>query len=324
MHVTHCLLVALASVTRLLSAGESSESIFQEGVTLMTKAALGDAEKVAPAIKAFVDAGARYEKAANTSAVQAVNANLYWLRKQWTTEQINAFAADLENAPAAMKLGEVGRPIDVSEAKNYFDRAAAFAQEHPSDHLLIAIRYFEIAGRFALTPSGVEAGKRSSDAMSKVKIPVDVAEADYRRALTAANEEFEKAKKAAAEKLAVSLSAAQTDATRRGDLDLALKLRERLQKLNMPKPKTAQELGNYLDGTTWAISNVSTDTKVLYTYTFHKNGTLKHNDGRTGPLEFLGPRTFKLWNFDPAALNEDLNQFWAFGAHGQYFGRLQQ
>ncbi|MFP6874729.1 MAG: hypothetical protein VCA55_14605 [Verrucomicrobiales bacterium] len=88
-------------------------------------------------------------------------------------------------------------------------------------------------------------------------------------------------------------------------------------------PKNAKELAEFLDGTTWNISNGTEDSKVVYTITFNKNGTFKHSDGRIGKVEFQGARAFKLWNYDPATLKENLKQFRARGAATVYFGNFR-
>lgn len=88
-------------------------------------------------------------------------------------------------------------------------------------------------------------------------------------------------------------------------------------------PKTAQELREFLHGTTWDISNGSPEGKVEYTLTFNKNGTFAHSDGLTGKFETSGPREFKLWGYDPATLDDDFKQFRAVGSATVYFGTLR-
>jgi len=90
------------------------------------------------------------------------------------------------------------------------------------------------------------------------------------------------------------------------------------------KPGTAEELNAFLAGTVWNISDEKPDGKVLYTLTFLKNGTFVHSDGRTGEWSAQSPRDLKLWNWDPAALNDDLTQFRAVGTGVIYFGNLKR
>lgn len=90
------------------------------------------------------------------------------------------------------------------------------------------------------------------------------------------------------------------------------------------KPTTAGDLKAFLAGTVWNISDDRPDGKVLYTLTFLKNGTFLHSDGRTGAWSAQSARDLKLWNWDPATLNEDLTQFRAVGTGVVYFGNLKK
>src|SRR5262249_20602869 len=159
-------------------------------------------------------------------------------------------------------------------AKDFFEKAEAFAKSSATSHLLISIRYFEVADRFPGTATAVEAQRRSLEAMQKIivekpsttrpAIPLGMAEAAYKRALTAAAAEFEKARKLAADKLAVSMTAAQAEATKKGDLDGALKLRQSIARLQSPKPKSTEELKEWLDNTVWGIRNGKLSNPVAY------------------------------------------------------------
>lgn len=118
-------------------------------------------------------------------------------------------------------------------------------------------------------------------------------------------------------------------ATRNEDLNAAVKIKEAIAKIpasaliGKPHPTTAEELKDFLHGTTWNVSNNSPSEAVVYTLTFNKNGTFKHSDGRTGRFEVSGPKTFKMWGYDPATLNEGFNEFKAVGAAATYFGKLK-
>jgi hypothetical protein len=101
----------------------------------------------------------------------------------------------------------------------------------------------------------------------------------------------------------------------------------RLQSAAKPKegkPTTEDDLFKFLAGTVWNISNERPDGEVLYTLTFLKNGTFIHSDGRTGVWRAQSARDIKLWNWDPANLNEDLTQFRAVGTGVIYFGNLKK
>ena len=160
-----------------------------------------------------------------------------------------------------------------------------------------------------------------------------LAESPYERELTELTAQRDKALLAVSEpvyrRYRTSLEQLLRKAHQANDLDAAVKIKAQLNsipatvQLAKPKPKTADELKEFLHGTTWNISDGSPEAKVVYTLTFNKNGTLKHSDGRTAALSFLGPRSIKLWNYDPGTFNEDLNQFRAQGSSTVYFGTLK-
>ena len=58
--------------------------------------------------------------------------------------------------------------------------------------------------------------------------------------------------------------------------------------------------------------------------TFDKDGSFKQSGGIKGPWKAESATQFKLWNYDPATLNEDYTQFSAVGAQARYFGRLHK
>ena len=159
------------------------------------------------------------------------------------------------------------------------------------------------------------------------------AQSQYERELNQLNQERDKALLTATEpvyrRYRVSLEQLLRKATQANDLDAAVKIKAQFSaipataQLGKPKPKTADELKDFLHGTTWNIANGSPDAKPSYTYTFSKSGTVKHSNGQTGPLSFTGPRSLKIWNYDPAEFNEDFTGFRAQGAHTVYFGTLK-
>ena len=114
------------------------------------------------------------------------------------------------------------------------------------------------------------------------------------------------------------------------DTELAAKIKDaitRIQSGAKPqkgKPATAEELTAYLAGTVWSISDERPDGKVLYTLTFLKGGTMIHSNGKTGAWSAQSARDLKLWNWDPATLNEDLTQFRGVGTGVIYFGNLKK
>lgn len=90
------------------------------------------------------------------------------------------------------------------------------------------------------------------------------------------------------------------------------------------KPTTAAALYVYFSGTVWNISDGRPDGNVLAPLTFRYDGTLIHSDGRTGEWSPQSPRDLKLWDWDPAMLNDDLTQFRAVATGVIFFGIFQK
>jgi hypothetical protein len=115
-----------------------------------------------------------------------------------------------------------------------------------------------------------------------------------------------------------------------GDLASAEKIKAAIARLQSgtkspkAKPTTAGDLNAFLAGTVWNISDERPDGEVQYTLTFLKNGTFIHSGGSTGVWSAQSARDLKLWNWDPATLNEDLTQFRAVGTGVIYFGNLKK
>ena len=90
-----------------------------------------------------------------------------------------------------------------------------------------------------------------------------------------------------------------------------------------PYPATTDELADFLDETTWSIRYGSTSGAERYQLTFRKNGTLKHSGGRVSKLEFIGPKTIRLWAFDTATVSDQFNYFTSVDCNGSvYYGVL--
>ncbi len=115
------------------------------------------------------------------------------------------------------------------------------------------------------------------------------------------------------------------------DLDTAVQIKEAIARIPVTalekglQPKTAEQLKEFLNKTSWNITTNSPSGEAEYTLTFNRNGTFKHSDGRTGGYETSGPNTFKMWGYDSATLNERFDEFRAVAASGvTYFGKLKK
>ena len=143
------------------------------------------------------------------------------------------------------------------------------------------------------------------------------------RALTAATEPIVQLYRTALEHL-LQKAIESNDLASAAKIKAAIAGSETGVKSPKTKPATADELKAFLAGTVWNISNQRPDGKILYTLTFLKNGTFQHSDGKTGAWSAQSARDLKLWNWDPATLNEELTQFRAVGTGVVYFGTLKK
>ncbi len=140
-------------------------------------------ERIIDAALAFGEALSLYQDLGDTDNVCAMQANLYWCRKKMDAKQVEAWlAAKRRQAPAGamtpavkpeeslQKLDKIEaalvKPVKPDEARIYFDRADRWTRAHPDDHLLSAIRWFEVADRFKDDPLGRTAMERSLAAMA--------------------------------------------------------------------------------------------------------------------------------------------------------------
>src|SRR5262249_51548851 len=117
----------------------------------------------------FGQAADAYQAAGNTDKATEMNSFLYWCKKKMTLAQMDAFlkGGDAVNAAVAKRLNEVDAAAPANEAQMFFNRAYAYA--HPNEHLLIAVRFYEIADRFKGTDLSLQAQDRSLKEMTLEK-----------------------------------------------------------------------------------------------------------------------------------------------------------
>jgi len=88
-------------------------------------------------------------------------------------------------------------------------------------------------------------------------------------------------------------------------------------------PTTTEELKEFLHRTKWSIRYGSFTGTEEYRMTFDRKGTLKLHTGRVSKLNFLGPKTIKLWAYDHASLSDQFNYFRAVDCNDKvYYGVL--
>lgn len=125
------------------------------------------------AAQSFAEAQDLYTKAEDVEAVCDMQANLFWVRKQLNQPEVQTkLAAANEAAKATAKAAvdaaaKAEKQVVAGGAKEYLDRAKAFAKDHADDQLSIAIRFAEVAERFLGTAESIEAQRLSLDAQTK-------------------------------------------------------------------------------------------------------------------------------------------------------------
>lgn len=150
-------ILAILFVT-MLNAGESAS--YNEGIALLKKSQSDHAQLI-PAIKALTKAVD--EVGENDPKSSEIMSCLYWARKKLT---MNDFKLLESNAPIMEKVEKATAVIPTDKAAEMLMNADAFALK--ADALLAAIKYFEIADRFADTPEGKKAMSQSLAYMQKV------------------------------------------------------------------------------------------------------------------------------------------------------------
>lgn len=104
-------------------------------------------------------ASAGYEASGNETKAVEMNSYLYWCKKKMTLDQMNDFLVkgETHGKEIVEKLQSADKVENPNNAQTYYDRAEAFATSLPDEHLRIAIRYFEVADRFADSDIGKRA-----------------------------------------------------------------------------------------------------------------------------------------------------------------------
>ncbi|HLX60889.1 MAG TPA: hypothetical protein VKX17_06365 [Planctomycetota bacterium] len=108
-----------------------------------------------------------YEAAGDQAKAVEVNSFIYYCRKKMTLQQMDAFLKEHEtSSPALVKrLKELEKEaLPASDAQAFYDRAEAYAAAYPSEHYLIAVRFFEVADRFRGSDLSLKAQERSLQA----------------------------------------------------------------------------------------------------------------------------------------------------------------
>ncbi|HLX64882.1 MAG TPA: hypothetical protein VKX17_26660 [Planctomycetota bacterium] len=140
--------------------GEDADQLRETGI-----AALKDSEtnphSIVLAARCFAKAAVLYSAAKNETQNVEMNSFLYWCKKKMSLKDIEEFR-NAGEAEIAEKLTSVEKTVPApADVQKWLERADSFAAAHPDEHLLIAIRYFEVADRFKGTDQSFTAQDRS-------------------------------------------------------------------------------------------------------------------------------------------------------------------
>jgi hypothetical protein len=140
------------------------------------KAADNDPNRLVDAAIDLAAALKAYEDAEKWDQATQVRASLFWVKKRMNTDQLDKWLSrsglPIAQRTAARKamatVEEVATaPVEQSKAGEWLERAKAFADANPDKPFEVAIRYYEVAERFAGTDVAILAQRRSLDAQRK-------------------------------------------------------------------------------------------------------------------------------------------------------------
>lgn len=123
--------------------------------------------QIVEAARCFTLASDLYSKVGDDEKAVEMNSFLFWCKRKMSLDDINEFTK--VSAPESKaKLDAIERSAPADEAAAWLKRAQKFAQANPGEHLLIAIRFFEVAERFKGTAASLTAQDRSLNEMQIV------------------------------------------------------------------------------------------------------------------------------------------------------------
>ncbi len=166
-------LISVVSLHLMLPAVLAEETAAEaeaQGIAAL-KHSQSEPDAIIAAAIYFGKSAAAYDQAKDEAKATEMNSFLYWCKKKMTLKQMDAFlnGGDASAIAIAKHMQEMEAVVvPAADAQNYFERADAYAQAHPDEHLLIAVRFFEVADRFIGTELSVKAQRRSLDEMQSV------------------------------------------------------------------------------------------------------------------------------------------------------------
>jgi len=163
-------ILAAASLFGFSARAEDAAELESKGIAAL-KLSQTDGDAVVSAAIAFGQAADLYQAAGNTDKAVEMNSFLYWCKKKMTSHQIDEFlkGGDAISAAVAKRMKEMEAAPQADEAETFFNRAEAYANAHAAEHLLIAVRFYEVADRFKGTDLSLQAQDRSLKEMTLEK-----------------------------------------------------------------------------------------------------------------------------------------------------------
>jgi hypothetical protein len=142
------------------------QAIAERGMTAM-KDSFQRPAAIIDAAMSFSEARRLYQDQSDIEHVCEMQAYLFWCKRRMNLDELRSFVGQKDEArlsKAVSLVDEVAaKPVPSGEAQAYFDRARSYADQHPANHLEIAMRYFEVAERFQGSELSLKAQRISLD-----------------------------------------------------------------------------------------------------------------------------------------------------------------
>jgi hypothetical protein len=160
-----------AHVEQLDAGTEQADALVQLGNRAMQDSNATPSRAVDAAL-AFAKALSYYQAAGSTERVRELEANIFWCKKRMDIDEVRRFLSAKGNSSKDAELIALAdqvaaKQVATQEDKDYFDRAQAFASEHPTDFAQIASRYFEVSERFPASAFAAKAKELERDALTR-------------------------------------------------------------------------------------------------------------------------------------------------------------
>lgn len=154
------LALAIVALITVAPRAEDAGELREKGIAAL-KESQANPRAIVEAARNFAKAAAAYGAAGNEEKSVEMNSFLYWCKKKMTLEDIEVFTKGGEGAVAERLTAVEKIAPKVDEAQKWLERAEKFAAGNPNEHLLIAVRFYEVADRFQGSKESLKAQDRS-------------------------------------------------------------------------------------------------------------------------------------------------------------------